>query len=92
MKNNKKYHRYIQYSSISKWENNKIFVEFAILHHILKKLRIQHFNISFNSKTAIGAEQTHPSNNAWYSDSDSSNSHGIEEPQMTQIISKTSSK
>jgi hypothetical protein len=45
-----------------------------------------------NSKTAIGAEQTHPSNNAWYSDSDSSNSHGIEEPQMTQIILKTSSK
>ena len=30
---------YIQYSSISKWENNIIFVEFAILHHILKKFK-----------------------------------------------------
>ena len=83
---------YIQYSSISKWENNIIFVEFTILHHILKKLRIRHFNISFNSKTAIGAEQTQLSNSAWDSDSDSYNSHGIEEPQMTQILLKTSFK
>jgi hypothetical protein len=52
----------------------------------------RHFNISFNSKTAIGAEQTQPSNSAWDSDSDSYNSHGIEEPQMTSSFFRSSSE
>ena len=55
---------------MSKWENNIIFFEFAILHHILKEIR--RFDISFNSKTAMDAQQTQPSNNAGDSDSNSS--------------------
>jgi hemin uptake protein HemP len=37
------------------------------LHHILKEIR--RFDISFNSKTPMDAQQTQPSNNAGDSDS-----------------------
>jgi hypothetical protein len=57
--------------------NNITFVEFAILHHILKEIR--RFDISFNSKTAMDAQQTQPSNNAGDSDSNSSYYDWIDE-------------
>ena len=80
---------YIQFNSISELENNIIFVEFAILHHILKKLIIRYFNISFNSKTAMIAQQMQPSNSAGILIVIVHITTELMNPQMTQILFKS---